>query len=369
MKKVSRRFFLTASAAAATVLGSQLLTSCTEQQMTTTSNNTTAPSPDQKPTTATGEINLYSSRHYNTDTELYDNFTKETGIKVNLIEGKDDELIERIKSEGASSPADILITVDAGRLWRADQAGVFAPITSQVIKEKIPENLRHPEGKWFGFSKRARVIMYNKDKIKPDQLSTYEDLADPKWKGKIIVRSSSNIYNQSLVASLIAVHGEKETEEWVKGFVANFARAPEGNDTSQIEAVASGVGDLALANTYYLARFGKSDQASAKDVFNQVKPFFPNQGDRGAHVNISGGGLIKTAPNPEGAIKFLEYLTSDSAQNFFAQGNNEYPVVQGIPVDPIVAAFGTFKDDTTNVALYGENNAKAVEIMDRAGWA
>jgi iron(III) transport system substrate-binding protein len=362
--KVSRRFFLTAGAAAATVMGSQFITSCTDRQ-STPDNNTSTQTPA---TSATGEINLYSSRHYNTDTELYNNFTKETGIKINLIEGKDDELIERIKSEGNNSPADILITVDAGRLWRADQAGIFAPVNSSIITEKIPESLRDPEGKWFGFTKRARVIMYHTDKVNPNQLSTYEDLADPKWKGKIIVRSSSNIYNLSLVASFIAVHGEKETEEWVKGFLANFARQPEGNDTEQIQGVASGVADLALANTYYLARLAKSDKEEEKEVFSKVKPFFPNQGDRGTHVNISGGGLIKTAPNPEGAIKFLEYLTSNSAQTFFAQGNNEYPVVEGIPVDPIVAQFGSFKSDTTNVALYGENNAKALEIMDRAGW-
>lgn len=366
--KLSRRFFLTAGAAAATVIGSQLISSCTQQQNVSNPSNSSSPTKNNPQSDLKGEINIYSSRHYNTDSELYDNFTKETRIKVNLIEGKDDELIERIKSEGANSPADLLITVDAGRLWRADQAGIFAVVNSQIIKDKIPENLRHPEGHWFGFTKRARVIMYNINKIKPEQLSTYEDLADPKWRGKIIVRSSSNIYNQSLVASLIAVHGEKETEDWVKGFVANFARQPEGNDIEQIEGVASGLGDLALANTYYLARLGKSDKPDQKEIFSQVKPFFPNQGDRGTHVNISGGGLIKNAPNPEGGIKFLEYLTSNTAQTFFAQGNNEYPVVAGIPIDPTVASFGTFKDDTTNVALYGENNAKAVEIMDRAGW-
>jgi len=364
--KVSRRFFLTAGAATATVFASQFITSCSDQQPTPT--NSPASTGNNPQPSATGEINIYSSRHYNTDAELYSNFTKETGFKVNLIEGKDDELIERIKSEGANSPADLLITVDAGRLWRADQAGIFVPVTSQIITDKIPENLRHPEGKWFGFTKRARVLMYNKDKVNPDQLSTYEDLTDPKWKGKIIVRSSSNIYNQSLVASLIAVHGEKETEDWVKGLVANFARSPEGGDTDQILGVASGAGDIALANTYYLARLAKSDKPSEKEIFNKVKAFFPNQSDRGTHINISGGGLIKNAPNPEGAIKFLEYLTSDTAQTFFAQGNNEYPVGAGIPVDSIVAGFGPFKDDTTNVALYGENNAKAVEIMDRAGW-
>lgn len=310
-----------------------------------------------------GQVNIYSSRHYNTDEQLYDGFTEQTGIEVNLIEGKDDELIERIKSEGTNSPADILITVDAGRLWRAAQAGIFAPVESEILEEKIPDNLQDPDNLWFGFSKRARVIVYNKDKVDPSQLSTYEDLADPKWKNKFIVRSSSNIYNQSLVAGMIEEKGEEATAKWIKSLVANFARSPQGNDTSQIEDVAAGVADLTLANTYYLARYEDNPE-----VFEKVGIFFPNQDDRGTHVNISGAGLLENAPNKENAIAFLEYLASPEAQEFFALGNNEYPVVEGTPVNPVVESFGEFKDDTTNVSAYGKNNADAVRIMDRSGW-
>lgn len=317
----------------------------------------------------TGEINLYSSRHYNTDEELYKGFEAQTGIKVNLVEGDADALIERINSEGTNSPADILITVDAGRLWRADQAGIFAPVSSTLLEEKIPANLRHPEGHWFGFSKRARVIMYKKDTVNPAELSTYEDLVDPKWKGKIVIRSSTNIYNQSMVASLIEVHGEQATEEWCRGMVANFARPPEGGDRDQIEAVAAGLADLAIANTYYLAAYGQENDPAKQAIFEQIGVFFPNQQDRGTHVNISGGGLVKTAPNPEGAIQFLEYLASPTAQAFFADGNNEYPVVDGVPLNPIVQGFGfPFKEDLTSVASYGPNLTTAVQVMDRANW-
>lgn len=349
MSKFTRRFLLKAGVATTAVAISQL--------------NRTKPSLAQNK-----EINLYSSRHYNTDQELYDLFTSQTGIIVNLIEGSADELIERIKSEGANSPADVLITVDAGRLWRAEQAGIFAPVSSQVLTDKIPANLRNTNNLWFGFTKRARVIMYNKDLVEPSQLSTYENLADPQWKGKLVIRSSSNIYNQSLVAGLIEVHGEQTVEQWCQGLVSNFARSPEGNDTAQIEAVAAGLADLTLANTYYLPRYAKDSDPADQAIFKQIGVFFPNQNDRGTHVNISGGGLVANAPHPEEAIAFLEYLVSPSAQAFFAQGNNEYPVVAGTPVDPIVASFGTFKEDTTNVSAYGVNNAQAVQIMDRAGW-
>ncbi|MEL6788566.1 MAG: Fe(3+) ABC transporter substrate-binding protein [Cyanobacteria bacterium J06607_15] len=310
-----------------------------------------------------GQVNIYSSRHYNTDDQLYDGFTEKTGISINLIEGKDDELIERVKSEGANSPADILITVDAGRLWRAAEADIFAPVESTILEEKIPENLQDPENLWFGYSKRARVIIYNKDRVDPSQLSTYEDLADPKWQGKFIVRSSSNIYNQSLVAGMIEEKGEEATAQWIEGLVSNFARAPQGNDTSQIEDVAAGVADLTLANTYYLARY-----ADNPEVFEKVGIFYPNQEDGGTHVNISGAGLLKNAPNREQAIAFLEYLASPEAQEFFALGNNEYPVVEGTPINPIVEGFGDFKDNTTNVSAYGQNNADAVKIMDLSGW-
>lgn len=282
MSKLSRRLFLRGSTTAVAIIGiNQLMTSC---------GNNSSNSPAQ------GEVNLYSSRHYNTDTELYEGFTQETGIKVNLVEGSADELIERIQSEGDNTQADILMTVDVARLWRAQEAGIFASTTSPILEERIPASLRHPEGDWFGFTKRARVIMYNKENVNPDELSTYEALADPKWKGRIIVRPSSNIYNQSLVASLIEANGEEATEEWVRGFVANFARPPQSNDMGQIEDVAAGVGDITLANTYYLTRFAKSDDPVRKEVYEKVGVFFPNQDGRGAHVNISGAGVVKNAP-------------------------------------------------------------------------
>jgi len=348
INKFSRRFFISISTAV-------LIVACSQTSPEQQTQNT-----DDK---MGGEVNIYSSRHYNTDDQLYEGFTEQTGIKINLIEGKDDELIERIKNEGANSPADILITVDAGRLWRADQAGIFAPVESAVLTEKIPTHLRHPENLWFGYSKRARVIMYNKDKVNAEDLSTYEDLADPKWKDKILVRSSSNIYNQSLVAGMIEEKGEEATTKWIEELIGNLAQSPQGNDTGNIEAVAAGKGDLTIANTYYLARY-----KDRPEIFAKIGVIFPNQQDRGAHVNISGAGMLKNAPHAEQAIAFLEYLASPKAQEFFALGNNEYPVVEGTPLNPVVESFGEFKEDTTNVSSYGQNNAKAVQIMDRAGW-
>lgn len=313
-------------------------------------------------------INLYSSRHYDTDDQLYEGFRQATGIRVNVVEAEADQLIERIKGEGQNSPADILMTVDAGRLWRAEQEGLFQPVTSATLTNAIPASLRHPDGLWFGLTKRARVIMYNKTVVNPRELSTYEDLVDPKWRGRILVRSSTNIYSQSLVGSLIAAHGAAQTEAWVRGFVANFARDPEGGDTDQIKAAAAGLGDIAIANTYYLARLIKSDKREDRQVAETMGVFFPNQGDRGTHVNISGAGVVKTAPNREAAIQFLEYLVSPAAQEIFAQSNNEYPVVEGVALDSVVAGFGQFKADPLNAAVFGRNNPEALRITDRAGW-
>ena len=317
----------------------------------------------------TGEVNLYSSRHYNTDDALYETFTDLTGIRVNLLEGKADELLERITNEGANGPADVFMTVDAGMLWRADQAGVFAPISSTVLSQQIPENLQHPDGKWFGFSKRARVVMYNKDRVDPGELSTYEDLADSKWRGKILIRSSDNIYNQSLVASIIEANGLDAAEEWAAAFVKNFARPPEGNDRAQIEAAAAGLGEIAIANTYYLPRYLEDENPEKQAIFEEIGVFFPNQNDRGAHVNISGAGVVASAPHADAAQQFLEYLSGEDAQEFFAKGNNEYPVVEGVALAPSVEGFGDFKDDSVNVSTYGENQAAAVDLMDRVGWA
>jgi len=316
------------------------------------------------------EVNVYSSRHYDTDDQIYAAFTAQTGIRVNLIEGGEDELIERIRSEGANSPADVLITVDAGRLWRAQQAGLLQPITSPTLEARIPANLRDPEGYWVGLSKRARVIMYSTERVNPADLSTYEALADPQWRGKIIVRSSSHVYNQSLMSSMIEAIGPDATERWARGLVANFARRPQGADTDQLKAVAAGEGDIAITNTYYLARLTKSDNSEDRAVAARVAPFFPNQGpgDRGAHVNISGGGVVATSRNRDNAVAFLEFLTSDIAQAVFAQGSNEYPAVPGTPLDPVLASFGSFREDAVNAARYGANSPLALTIMDRAGW-
>ena len=314
------------------------------------------------------ELNIYSSRHYQTDEALYANFTKMTGIEINRIEGKGDALIERIKSEGANSPADLLITVDAGRLWRADQANLFQPVRSQVLNERVPSNLRHPDGHWFGFSSRARLIVYNKTAVKVGEIGRYEDLAEPEWRGRICIRSSSNIYNQSLLGSLIAAHGEAGAENWAKGVVANFARDPKGGDTDQIRSVAAGECDVAVANSYYYARLKTAKKEKDRGLADEVGVVFPNQDDRGTHINISGAGVLKHAPHREAAVKFLEYLTSDEAQSYFADGNNEYPVVPGVAPNSTLQALGTFKADPVSVAAYGENQSTAQKIFDRVGW-
>ena len=320
------------------------------------------------PVAAEDVVNIYSSRHYDTDIALYENFTKETGITVNLIEGKSDALIERILTEGKYSPADILVTVDAGRLWRAEKKGIFQSISSSKLSDKIPAYLRHPDGLWYGLSKRARVIIYTATSGKPEGLDRYEDLADPKFKGKICIRSSSNIYNISLLASMIERNGEDAAEKWAKAVVANFARPPQGNDTAQIRAVASGECAVALVNTYYIARQRSSDKPANQKVGNGVGIIFPNQDDVGTHVNISGAGVVKTSPNKENAVRFLEYLTEEPAQRLLAEGNNEYPIVAGISLSAAVNALGTFKDDKLNASILGKNQAKAVRIFDRAKW-
>ncbi|GAB4381342.1 MAG: Fe(3+) ABC transporter substrate-binding protein [Elainellaceae cyanobacterium] len=356
MSKMTRRTFLGATTAITVVTLGQLPKAGRAQQ---------APS---RIAQGGGEVNLYSARHYDTDNSLYQSFTEATGFRVNLIEAEADPLIERIKSEGSNSPADVLITVDAGRLWRAEQEGLFEPVQSTLLQEAVPSNVRHPQGLWYGLSKRARVIMYNKDQVNPAELSTYEDLADPKWRGQILVRSSTNIYNQSLVGSIMEANGAQATEEWARGMVANFARPPEGNDTAQIQACAAGVGNLAIANTYYLMRLAKSDNPEDQAVAEKIGVFFPNQRDRGTHVNISGAGVLKTAPNKQAAVRFLEHLVSPEAQAIFAQGNNEYPVVEGVELDPVVASYGSFKEDQLNASVFGQNNDEALRLMDRAGW-
>ncbi|MDW3688017.1 Fe(3+) ABC transporter substrate-binding protein [Cupriavidus sp. CV2] len=314
-------------------------------------------------------LNLYTARHYQTDEALYANFTKQTGIKINRIEGQEDPLLERIKSEGANSPADVFITVDIGRLWRAQQAGVFAPLKSSVLESRIPANYRDPNGDWFGFSARARVIAYNKATVKPGDIKTYEDLADPKWKGKLCIRSSGHVYNLSLMSSLIAHDGEAKTEQWTRGVVANLARAPKGGDTDQLKAVAAGECEIAVANTYYIARILKSTKPEDKAVAEKLGVLWPNQASQGVHMNISGGGMLKHAPNKESARAFLEYLASDEAQRYFADGNNEWPVVESVKIsNPALEALGSFKADKINVAELGKHQPQAQKLADKAGY-
>jgi iron(III) transport system substrate-binding protein len=314
------------------------------------------------------EVNVYSSRHYDTDVAMYERFTAETGIEVNLIEGDADQLIERVRAEGPNSPADVLITVDAGRLWRAEEAGILQSATSAVLEERIPASLRHPENKWFGLSKRLRGVVYARDRIDPTEIAAYEDLADPRWHGRICIRSSTNVYNQSLVASMIEADGVEATEAWAQGLVDNLARPPQGGDTDQIKAVAAGECDVAVVNHYYLVRLIESEAEEDRAVAEQVGILFPNQDGRGAHANVSGAGVVATAPNRDNAVRFLEYLTTPEAQAYFAQGNYEFPVVEGVKLDPVLEQWGAIKTDDVNAARYGENNAEAVKLMDRAGW-
>ena len=314
-------------------------------------------------------LNLYSSRHYETDEALYTNFTRQTGIKINRIEGGEDALIERIRNEGDKSPADVLITVDAGRLWRAEQMGLFQPVRSKVLDSRIPANYRHPDGLWYGFSARARIIAYNKAQVKPGDIANYEDLANPKWKGKICTRSAGHVYNLSLMSSLVNYNGEAKTEEWARAVAGNLARTPKGGDTDQLKAVAAGECDLAISNTYYYFRLLRSQKPDERAVAEKIGVLLPNQGGRGTHVNISGAGVLKNAPHREAAVLFLEYLASDKAQNYFANGNNEWPVVASVKSNnAALGMLGKFKTDALNVGELGKNQPTAQKIADRSGF-
>jgi iron(III) transport system substrate-binding protein len=319
------------------------------------------------PAWAAGEVNLYSSRHYDTDERLYSDFTAATGITVNRIEGKENELIERLKAEGANSPADIFITVDAGRIWAAQQDGLYQPIQSDALNAAIPANLRDPNGAWYAFSTRARVIYYDKTKVS-EPPKTYAELADPKFKGKVCVRSATNIYQLSLLGAVIESKGEEAAKAWAQGLKDNLVREPEGGDTDQIKLVAAGGCEIALANTYYWGRALRKGEEWAVEAKDRIGVVFPDQDGRGTHVNISGAGVTANAPNRDNAIKFLEYLASESAQKYFANGNDEYPVVAGVVSDSPVQQLGTFKADEVNVEAYGRNQAKAQEIWNAVGF-
>jgi iron(III) transport system substrate-binding protein len=316
-----------------------------------------------------GTLNLYSARHYNTDEALYGNFADLTGIKINRVDAEPDPLVQRLKAEGDKSPCDVLITTDAGRIERAREMGLLQPVNSAVLAKAVPAHLRDPDNSWFGFSKRARVIFYNKEKVTAaDAPKTYEDLANAKWKGKILIRPSGHIYNQSLVGSILAADGLEKTEAWAKGVAGNLARPPRGGDTDQIKGVAAGEAEIAVANTYYYVNLLRSKKPEDREVAAKVGVVFPNQANRGTHVNISGGAVAKYAPNKEAAVKFLEYLVSPQAQRYFAEGNSEFPVVADVALSPELKSLGTFKEDQLNARVFAQNNAEALKIMDRAGW-
>ena len=318
------------------------------------------------------EVNVYTSRHYDSDDALYEEFTEETGIKVNIISGKGSALLQRLKAEGKNSPADIFFTVDAGNLWKVQKEGLFQSIQSKKVLTEVPENLRGPNDEWTAIAKRARVIFYNPENISAELVENfnYEDLADQKWNKKIVIRSSNNMYNQSLVASLIENIGEEATEKWAKKLVGNFARKPQGNDRSQIIAVANGEADLAIANSYYIGIMlsGSAGQEQL-EAAKKVKMIFPNQDNRGAHINISGAGILKNAPNKDNANSFIEFLISKRVQKYMIDKSYEYSVLNDVAPSIEIAGFGTdFKEDQTSVRSFGELNPFAVKLMDRSGW-
>ena len=318
------------------------------------------------------EVNVYTSRHYDSDAELYSSFTADTGIKVNIISGKGKALMERLNSEGANSPADVFITVDAGNLWKVQKDGMFQSISSSVVDSVVPANLSGPNDEWVAIAKRSRVMYYNPLTVSADEMENlaYEHLSDAKWIGRIAIRSSGNMYNQSLVSSLISNNGVAETEVWAHRFVGNFARKPEGNDRAQIMAVANGEADIAIANSYYIGlmlsgKKGDEQRAAAR----KVNLHFPSQAGRGAHINVSGIGLMKNSPNKANAIKFIEFLLSDKAQEHIVNNTYEYPLSANVAPSDLIAQFGTgFKEDQTSVTDYGKFNPEAVKLMDRVGW-
>lgn len=320
------------------------------------------------PSQANAEVNVYSSRQENLIKPLLDRFTEETGIKVNLVTGKDDALLQRLQSEGRNSPADLLMTADAGRLYRAKAAGSTQAVSSEILTAAIPASYRDPAGHWFGLTLRARPILYVKGKADPASLSTYEALADPAFKGEICIRSSDNIYNQSLVASIIAADGSEATETWAQGLVANMARPPKGGDRDQIKAAAAGECDFAVANTYYLAGMLTSKDPAERAAAEAMGVFWPNQSGRGAHVNVSGVAVTASAKHKEEAIRLIEFLVSPESQQWYAETNGEYPVRDGVAESPVLSAWGGFKADPLSLERLGELNAQALRLMDRAGW-
>ncbi len=319
------------------------------------------------PALAEGELNLYSSRHYDTDERLYSDFTEMTGITINRIEGNADELLARLQAEGDNSPADVFLTVDTSRLERAKAAGVLQSIDSDVLEARIPTYLQDADNQWFGFSQRARILFYDKDEVtNPPQ--TYADLANPEYEGMVCIRSSGNVYSQTILAAIIEHEGEEAAKEWAQAVVNNFARDPQGGDTDQLRGIVSGECDISMSNTYYFARAIRTDVDGVSDSLDQIGWVFPDQNGNGAHMNLSGGGVTAHAPNRENAIRFLEYLASDQAQEYFSAGNDEYPAVPGVALSPSVAALGFFKPDDVDLSAVAENVPAAQRVFNEVGW-
>ncbi|MBT9596953.1 MAG: extracellular solute-binding protein [Vitreoscilla sp.] len=318
-------------------------------------------------------LNLYSARHYQTDDALYDNFTKATGIKINRVDADDAGILARLKSEGSASPADVILLVDAARLWRAEVDGLFQPVKSTLLETRIPTTLRSKDSgdgsQWFGFSTRARVIVFNRQNVPRADVDSYEELADPKNRGRVCTRSGSHPYNLSLFGAMMEHLGAAKTETWLQGLVSNMARPPKGGDTDQIKAVASGECAVALTNSYYLARLMRSDKADDKAIIDKIDVALPNQASTGTHVNIAGGAVARHAKNRAAAVKFLEYLASDAAQGYFADGNNEWPAVAGLKItNPALDKIGKFKTESVPISVIGMNQIKVQQMLDRVGY-
>ncbi len=315
-----------------------------------------------------GAVNIYTARHYDTDKALYDRFTELTGIRVNLIEGNADQLIARMTSEGQSSPADLFVTADAGALWRAQNANLLQTASSPALEAAIPANLRDPQGRWYGINRRARIVAYDPAKVQLSEIDTYEELASPRFRGRLCVRSADSVYNLSLVGALLEAWGPQKTAEWTRGVVANMARPPEGGDRDQIRAVNAGVCEIALTNSYYYIRMANGEDAADKAVTTKVKLAFPSLDGQGAHINISGAGVAANAPNPANALRLLEFLASPEAQTLISAGNNEYPSNPAVPAPPPTDAYADFAAHPMSVARYGPRQAEAQSLMSAAGW-
>lgn len=320
------------------------------------------------PATDAKVVNVYTHRHYETDQQLFDRFTEETGIRVNVVMADDDELLSRLEAEGVNSPADVIITADAGRLGLAKQRGFLKPERDSLIEANVPPHLRDPEGNWFGFTMRARVVAYDRNKVKPEEILTYNDLCSPRFKGQILVRPSEHVYNQSLVAAMIAHDGPDSALTWCKGIVANMAREPKGSDTDQLLAIGEGLGSVAIVNSYYIGKLMNSDDPARQKAKGMIAVAFPMMPGHGTHVNVSGGGVAAHAKHEANALKLLEFLCSDEAQAAFADGNMEYPAKPGIPAAATLQGFGKLRPDTLDLSMLGKYNAEAVKVLDASGW-